>query len=166
MKAKVVVPIALCVLIALVAIKLNSSPRPAEGFGSGSGVRVTERTPKEPESRSRTPQNGAPTVPEPPATVTALQTGAGTATHDFDSNGYVDPRDFQYLEICLSLSGPGEDPGFTECRSVFDSDDDRDVDLRDIAAFQRARGHLPIPLRDTLGVCPSNQFPIASTFSG
>ena len=72
-------------------------------------------------------------------------------TSDFDGNGYVDPRDFRYLEICLSLSGPNKDPGFTECRSVFDSDDDRDVDLKDIAAFQGARGHLPFPLRDTFG---------------
>ena len=39
-------------------------------------------------------------------------------TSDFDGNGYVDPRDFRYLEICLSLSGPNKDPGFTECRSV------------------------------------------------
>lgn len=70
---------------------------------------------------------------------------------DFDGNGYVDPRDFRYLEICLSISGPGKDPGFTECRNVFDSDGDLDVDLKDIAAFQLARGHLPIPLRDTAG---------------
>jgi hypothetical protein len=78
-------------------------------------------------------------------------TALAGASGDFDGNGYVDPRDLQYLEICLSLSGPGEDPGFTECRSVFDSDDDRDVDLSDFAAFQRARGHLPFPLRDTFG---------------
>jgi len=78
-------------------------------------------------------------------------TAQAAASGDFDGNGYVNPRDFQYLEICLSLSGPGDDPGFTECRSVFDADDDRDVDLRDIGAFQRARGHLPFPLRDTFG---------------
>lgn len=82
------------------------------------------------------------------ATVAAAGVGP---SGDFDGNGYVDLRDFHYMEICLSLSGPGEDPGFTECRTVFDSDDDRDVDLRDIAAFQLARGHLPIPLRDTFG---------------
>ena len=151
MKAKVVVPIALCVLIALVAIKLTSRPRSAEGFRDGSRVRVTERTPKEPESRSRTPQNGAPTVPEPPATVAALQTGAGTATHDFDGNGYVGAPDYLYFETCLDLSGPGRTVPFTECRTIFDADGDEDVDLSDFAAFQRARGHLPMPLKDPTG---------------
>ncbi len=78
-------------------------------------------------------------------------TALAGASGDFDGNGYVDPRDFHYLEICLSLSGPGVDPDFAKCRSVFDSDDDRDVDLRDIGAFQLARGHAPFPLRDTFG---------------
>lgn len=151
MKAKVVVPVALCVLIALLAIKINIRPRPAEGFGSGSGVRVTERTPKEPESRSRTPQNGAPTVPEPPATVAALQTVGDTATHDFDGNGYVGAPDYLYFETCLDLSGPVRPAPFTECRTIFDADGDGDVDLADFASFQRARGHLPIPVRDIFG---------------
>jgi len=72
-------------------------------------------------------------------------------TPDFDGSGYVDPKDFRYFEICLSLSGPGVRSPFSECRTVFDADGDEDVDLFDFAAFQRARGHLPIPLRDTLG---------------
>src|SRR3990172_8143039 len=75
----------------------------------------------------------------------------GGAANDFDGNGYVDPRAFRYLEVCLSLSGPGVRSPFSECRSVFDADGDEDVDLFDIAAFQRARGHLPFPLRDTFG---------------
>ena len=75
---------------------------------------------------------------------------ARAATQDFDGDGYVGAVDCLYFETCLSLSGPGLDPRFTECRGVFDADGDRDVDLADVAAFQRARGHLPIPLRDTL----------------
>ena len=63
-------------------------------------------------------------------------TALAGASGDFDGNGYVDPRDFQYSEIRLSLSGPGEHPGFAECRSVFDSDGDADVDLQDFAEFQ------------------------------
>lgn len=73
------------------------------------------------------------------------------ASGDFDGNGYVGPVDHLYFEVCLGLSGPGIDPRFTECRDIFDADGDRDVDLADVAVFQRARGHLPIPLRDTLG---------------
>jgi hypothetical protein len=73
------------------------------------------------------------------------------ATDDFDGNGYVDQRDYRLFAPCLSLSGPGGDPGYQECRDVFDADADGDVDLADYAAFQRAVGHLPIPLRDTRG---------------
>jgi len=74
-------------------------------------------------------------------------TAQAAASGDFDGNGYVGAPDYLYFEVCLDLSGPGHTPGFQECRDVFDAD----VDLADFAAFQRARGHLPIPLRDTLG---------------
>ncbi|MEK6675398.1 MAG: hypothetical protein AABZ47_07050 [Planctomycetota bacterium] len=70
---------------------------------------------------------------------------------DFDRNGFVNPADFFFFEICFTLSGPDGSPGFEECRTVFDIDADDDVDLADFAAFQRARGHLPIPLRDVSG---------------
>ena len=78
-------------------------------------------------------------------------TAFAAASGDFDGNGYVGALDYLYFETCLDLSGPGHTPGFRECRDVFDADADGDVDLADFAAFQRARGHLPIPLRDTLG---------------
>jgi len=151
MKAKVLVPIALCVVIALAAVKLSTRPRPAEGFGDASRARVAERRAKKPESRSRTPQNGAPTIPEPSEAVAASRSGASTATHDFDGNGYVNSADFSHFDTCWGLSGPGGAPGSPECLSIFDADGDGDVDLVDFAGFQRARGHLPIPLRDTLG---------------
>jgi len=78
-------------------------------------------------------------------------TALAAASGDFDGNGYVGAPDYLYFEARLDLSGPGHTPGFQECRDVFDADADGDVDLADFAAFQRARGHLPIPLRDTLG---------------
>ncbi|MFH1108166.1 MAG: hypothetical protein V1790_03065 [Planctomycetota bacterium] len=78
-------------------------------------------------------------------------TALAGASGDFDGNGYVGAPDYLYFETCLDLSGPGRTAPFTECRTIFDSDADGDVDLADFAAFQRARGHLPIPLRDTLG---------------
>jgi hypothetical protein len=93
---------------------------------------------------------------------TAAVCPAIAGTGDFDGNGYVGPADHLYFEVCLGLSGPGIDPRFTECRSAFDVDGDRDVDLADVAAFQRARGHLPIPLRDYRGdvinVADTNRF--------
>lgn len=84
-----------------------------------------------------------------------LAIGAGqleaTEPNDFDGNGFVDTRDFLFFEICFSLSGPGGDPVFQECRDSFDANSDGDVDLADLAVYQRATGHLPIPLRDTRG---------------
>lgn len=70
------------------------------------------------------------------------------AAPDLDGNGYVDGRDLDLLIPCLT--GPNEaiDP---TCPAAVDDDGDQDADLLDIAAFQRARGHLPIPLRDTTG---------------
>ena len=72
-------------------------------------------------------------------------------TSDFDGNGYVDLVDYGPLAVCLAVSGPESPPYFDECLVVFDSDDDADVDLGDIAAFQNGVGHLPFPLRDVLG---------------
>ncbi len=71
--------------------------------------------------------------------------------HDFDDDGYVGAIDSAYLSACLSVSGPGRGPLFAECGLVFDVDDDNDVDLVDFASLQRARGHLPIPLRNLRG---------------
>jgi len=73
------------------------------------------------------------------------------ASPDFDETGYVDLDDYFFFEICHSISGPGEDPAFEECHTIFDADVDGDVDLRDFASYQSARGHAPIPLLDRLG---------------
>jgi len=82
-------------------------------------------------------------------------TGFGTP-NDENGNGYVGLDDFAKFNICWADSGPTHSPDDPECLAVFDSDGDNDLDLVDLAAFQRARGHLPIPLRDTLGnVLPS-----------
>lgn len=78
-------------------------------------------------------------------TPTLAQTG------DFDGNGHTNRDDHRFLASCLSLSGPAGDPGFQECRPAFDSDQDDDIDLADVAVFLRTLGHLPIPLRDILG---------------
>jgi len=73
------------------------------------------------------------------------------ATGDFDGNGYVDNSDYSQLAACLSLSGPGVDPGLPGCIDVFDMDTDGDVDVADFAAFSANLGHLPMPLIDVLG---------------
>ncbi|MEK6799257.1 MAG: hypothetical protein AABZ12_09855 [Planctomycetota bacterium] len=75
----------------------------------------------------------------------------GAGDGDFDGNGYVGSADHFYFMACLTFSGPGVDSGFPVCPDVFDADADADVDLADFAAFQRTRGHLPIPLRDKFG---------------
>jgi len=80
-----------------------------------------------------------------------MVTSARGVIDDFDSDGYVGTSDYLYFATCLDLSGPGITPGFQECRDFFDANADGDVDLADFAVFQRAMGHLPIPLRDTLG---------------
>lgn len=68
------------------------------------------------------------------------------ATGDFDASGAIDPPDFAALAVCLDSGGPTAEPdpdapGITtcvvECLNAFDFDNDRDVDLRDAAAFQR-----------------------------
>ncbi len=66
---------------------------------------------------------------------------------DHDGDGYVGLADLVALEDCLSRSGPDHDPSSQPCLDVFDADGDSDVDLADFSAFQRARGHLPMPLK-------------------
>ncbi len=89
--------------------------------------------------------------------VLVLWTGAISAaiaappTFDFDDNGYVDPVDHAAYVACSRLSGPDRPSGSAECIRLFDADADADLDLADFAFFQPARGHLPLPLRDTLG---------------
>jgi len=80
-----------------------------------------------------------------------IVTSARGVMDDFDGDGYVGTSDYLYFETCFDLSGPGITPGFQECRDFFDADADGDVDLADFAIFQKAMGHLPIPLRDTFG---------------
>jgi len=74
--------------------------------------------------------------------------GVAIAAPDLDGNGYVDGRDLPALLPCMSGPQTAMNSG---CPAAIDDDGDGDADLRDLAAFQRARGHLPIPLRDTLG---------------
>ncbi len=80
-----------------------------------------------------------------------LAAQAPVSAHDFDGDEYVGTPDYHYFAICFSDSGPGHAPAFPLCTQEFDADGDGDVDLRDYAAFQAARGHLPIPLRDQSG---------------
>ncbi len=82
---------------------------------------------------------------------TSPQAAVAQTEYDFDNDGYVGVVDFSYLTACLSFSGPDRTPLFGECVPIFDSDADHDIDLVDIAAMQRVRGHLPIPLRNKLG---------------
>ena len=74
---------------------------------------------------------------------------------DFDHDGYVGASDYHQFSICLSISGPGVHPGCEDCVTGFDADGDDDVDLADVAAFARSRGHLPMPLYDYAGTAIS-----------
>ena len=76
---------------------------------------------------------------------------AASVDFDDDGNGYVDSRDHPSFRSCLEESGPGKVSTSQPCIDVCDDDVDSDIDLADFAAFQRAQGHLPIPLRDTSG---------------
>lgn len=62
--------------------------------------------------------------------------GEVTLLGDFSEDCSIDLDDFLVFEICSSLSGPGGDPIFQECRDIFDFDGDEDVDLADFAEFQ------------------------------
>ena len=57
---------------------------------------------------------------------------------DLTGDCRVTVLDYLYFQVCLNLSGPGGDPGFYDCRGVFDFDTDNDVDLVDFAAFANA----------------------------
>ncbi|MCH8253628.1 MAG: hypothetical protein IID36_14370 [Planctomycetes bacterium] len=64
------------------------------------------------------------------------------ASFDFDSDEDVDHHDYYYVAECLGKTGPGifggpENDAGPGCRFA-DSDNDGDVDLKDIAAFQNA----------------------------
>ena len=71
---------------------------------------------------------------------------------DADGNGYIDGRDYRALATCLEQGGPGLSISDSNCLSRFDLAGDGDVDLDDVARLQRITGHLPITLRDSLGV--------------
>jgi len=77
---------------------------------------------------------------------------AGGALGDFDSNGFVDARDFAAFPACLAASGAGAPAVTTACRDAFDFDGDGRVALDDYAVYQRVHGlHTPFPLRDYSG---------------
>lgn len=82
------------------------------------------------------------------ATISVARAGA---TGDADGNGFVDARDYPPLSACISNGGPTVTPSDPACPVTFDMDGDGDIDARDVAAFANARGHLPMPLRDTVG---------------
>jgi|CXWL01.1.fsa_nt_gi hypothetical protein len=82
------------------------------------------------------------------AAVPLIHGAPARGSPDQDGNGFVDSRDHIALTLCFN--GP-QQPGTTECFSIVDFDHDKDVDLADFSLFQLARGHLPIPLRDTQG---------------
>ena len=62
--------------------------------------------------------------------------------HDFDRDGDVDRVDYLVFADCLS--GPGAAPAPTgsvmpaECLTVFDGDQDGDIDLHDFGEFELA----------------------------
>ncbi len=62
---------------------------------------------------------------------------SGYALGDADGDGDVDAGDFAGLPGCVS--GPAGDPVGVDCEA-YDFDDDTDVDLPDVAEFQRAFG--------------------------
>ena len=67
---------------------------------------------------------------------------------DFDADGYVGKADLVAFLACFG--GPGASL-LKGCSVEADENGDSHVDLADFAFFQRARGHLPIPLKDSLG---------------
>jgi hypothetical protein len=88
-----------------------------------------------------------------PLVIVAGLYGLGTASAsatpgDIDDNGYLDARDLVGFNPCLQ--GPESSPG-PACILVADMNGDGAVDLIDVARFQTSLGHLPIPLRDTVG---------------
>ncbi len=67
---------------------------------------------------------------------------APTGIGDWDRNGIVDLADYGEIAACISgpWLGPETSPEFSapswDCLDVLDSDDDRDVDLKDLQTFQ------------------------------
>ncbi len=59
---------------------------------------------------------------------------------DIDGDCDLDLVDYEYFDICLSLSGPGAGSIFQECIDTFDFDSDGDIDLADFAAYQQLAG--------------------------
>lgn len=74
-------------------------------------------------------------------------TPLAAAPGDFDDTGFVDLVDF--ATMLDYLHGPGTPPPAGP--DATDIDLDGDVDLVDFAMFQTLYGHLPVPLKDTLG---------------
>jgi len=144
---------------ALLAIKLNIIPRTVRGVDKGSRERVMERPKNGPDSLRPVSLGRELDQSESPATAVGPQAGTTMIAWDFNGNGYVGLEDYAQLDICWADSGPNGVGASPDCLAVFDSDADGNIDLADFAAFQRASGHLPIPLRDTL----SNVIAIDST---
>jgi len=141
MKAKTLVPLVLIAACGFLAVKLTvDALKRAEAASVKSRPVAVDRSLR---------QAGDPAPPGTPD-LSGLRF-AGSPGGDFDGNGYVDLADFEVLAICLTVSGPEADLAVPACIIPFDFDDDDDVDLADFAALTGALGHLPIPLRDTLG---------------
>jgi hypothetical protein len=81
------------------------------------------------------------------AFTTADVRSAGTpANGDFDEDGLLNANDFAALAVCLEGGGPERVPQpndesvttcEVECLNAFDFDDDRDIDLMDVAVLQQ-----------------------------
>jgi len=83
--------------------------------------------------------------------VCCVMASLAIAWDDFDGNGYVGLEDYLVFESCLSTPGPANEDLSQICLDVFDSDGDCDIDLIDFFVFQENMGHLPMPLKDSLG---------------
>jgi hypothetical protein len=65
---------------------------------------------------------------------------------DLNHDALIDLEDYTGLYACLQLrAGPGVPPLLQDCVRIFNADDDNDVDLADVQAFQRAFGPQTIP---------------------
>lgn len=142
MKAKRLIPLLMIAALGFVTVKLTfDALKRAEAVSIKSRPVAVDRSLREPGDAA------------PADTLPALAglRFAGSPGGDFDGNGYVDLTDFEVFSICFTVSGPEATLSVPACLIPFDFDDDNDVDLADFAAFTAALGHLPIPLRDTLG---------------
>lgn len=64
----------------------------------------------------------------------------GRSRGDINLNCILDLEDYEALFICLSFSGPEDTPPLPSCLDDFDVDGDNDVDMWDVASFQRFFG--------------------------